>query len=69
MPAEYKMKDGCTSTALVAGLPVEHIQESLMLDKSDGVAFSHIIREDGSFVIRSGDTVRDNYFDRIRDLF
>ena len=66
--AEYFMEDG-ECTALVAGLPVDYIQEVLFLDEEESLVYSHIIRRDGSFVIRSGDAFRDNYFERIRSIF
>ena len=66
--AEYPMENG-ECTALVAGLPVDYIQEVLFLDEEESLVYSHIIRRDGSFVIRSGDAFRDNYFDRIRSIF
>lgn len=69
IPIEYSMQSGEKSLALVAGLPVDYIKKLLVLDGEDAVVYSHIIRRDGSFIIRSGDAVRDNYFDRIKDVF
>lgn len=69
IPAEYSMKNGEKSIALVAGLPVEYIKKLLALDGENSVVYSHVILRDGSFVIRSGDAVRDNYFDRIKEVF
>ena len=69
VPAAYPMADGKTSLALVAGLPVSYINETLALDKEGAVVYSHIIRRDGSFVIRSADAYRNNYFTRIREIF
>lgn len=51
--------------ALVAGIPMNYINETLELDVSGSAVYSHIIRMDGSFVIKSGDVVRDTYFKRI----
>lgn len=69
IPAEYSMKNGEKSIALVAGLPVEYIKKLLALDGENSVVYSHVILRDGSFVIRSGDAVRDNYFDKIKEVF
>ena len=66
IPAEYRLSDGEKSVAAVAGLPVSYIQQILSLDESDTLVHSHIIRRNGSFVIRSGDAYRENYFDRLR---
>ena len=67
--AEYVMSDGTTATALVASLPADYIAETLSLYSESTLVYSHIIRRDGSFVIRSGEAFRDNYFDRIQGLF
>ncbi len=67
--AEYVMSDGTTATALVASLPADYIAETLSLYSENTLVYSHIIRRDGSFVIRSGEAFRDNYFDRIQALF
>ncbi len=66
--ASYEMQDGGRSVALVAGLPMEYLGEVLVLDDNESLIYSHIIHKDGSFVIRSGDAYRENYFQRIRDI-
>lgn len=68
-PASYIMESGEKCLALVGGLSVSYVREALSLDENDSMVYSHIIRRDGSFVIRSEDAVRDNYFDRIRAMF
>ena len=69
VPAAYPMEEGKTSMALVAGLPVSYINETLSLDADDSLVYSHIIRKDGSYVIRNSDAFRENYFDRIIENF
>lgn len=69
VPASYPMKNNRDSAALVAGLSVEYVKEALSLDENDSMVYSHIIRRDGSFVIRSEDAYRDSYFERIEALF
>lgn len=54
--------------AVVAGLPVEYISDMLSLNQDESLVYSHIIRRDGSFVIKSADAFRDSYFDRIGAL-
>ena len=66
--ASYRMSGGETSTALVASLPADYIADTLSLYSEESLVYSHIIRRDGSFVIRSGDAFRENYFDRIQSL-
>ena len=65
----YPMSGGKTCTALVAALPVDYISDTLSLDNEDGMMYSHIIRQDGTFVIRSGEAFRDSYFDRIYAIY
>ena len=69
VPADYKLDNGEESVAMVAGIPVSYVKEVLSLDENDSMVYSHIIRRDGSFVIRSNDAFRDNYFERIRSMF
>nr|WP_325183124.1 response regulator [uncultured Oscillibacter sp.] len=67
--AEYVMSNGETATALVACLPADYIAETLSLYSESTLVYSHIIRRDGTFVIRSGDAFRESYFDRIQAMF
>lgn len=69
IPAVYPMKNGGMSSSLVAGISIENIKSILALDEEDALVFSHVVLKDGTFVIRSGDAVRDNYFTRIREMF
>lgn len=69
IPVRYRMKNGDKSLALVAGLPVAYIKMILNLDYENSMVYSHVIRRDGSFVIKSAGAERDNYFDRIRALY
>ena len=67
--AEYPMSNGEVSTALVASLPASYIADTLSLYSENTLVYCHIIRRDGTFVIRSGDAYRENYFERIQALF
>ncbi len=67
--AEYPMKDGRTSAVLAVAFPMQYLEEALVLDKEDNMVYSHVIRKDGSYVIRSGEEYRENYFKRIEDIF
>ncbi len=69
IPTSYPMADGNECTGLIAGLPIEYISNTLSLEREGALMYSHIIRNDGTFVIRSSDASRDTYFQRIRDLF
>ncbi len=69
IPADYATEHGEPYIALVAGLPVSDVENELFLSEDDSIVYSHIIRWDGSFVIRSGDAYRGNYFERIKSDF
>lgn len=71
IPAPYTIENYGTekSLAMAAAFPAEYIKELLALDEESAVVYSHVIRKDGSFVIRSSDAFRDSYFDRIMALF
>ncbi len=68
--AEYEMGDGEKSVALLAGVPMEDMNDALYLYTDDADAYSHIIDMDGDFVIRNADASDDeNYFERIQEEF
>ncbi|MBD5105283.1 MAG: response regulator [Ruminococcaceae bacterium] len=69
--AEYCMKSGRRSTAIVASIPVSEVSAALSLDTAgeEVLTYSHVIRRDGSFIIRSANETENNYFDRIRDSY
>lgn len=67
VPCEYDMKDGGKSVALVGGINLEYIYTTLSLDEGDEESYSHIIRSNGDFVIKSGVAVEDNFFERLRN--
>lgn len=68
-PANYPMTNGKTSSASVVSIPVGDIKQILSLDNQDSLTYSHIIRRDGSYVIRSVDMENENYFTRIMKTF
>jgi len=61
----YEMKGGNTSIAMIVGFPVDYLNEALYLSEEHSLVYSHIIRKDGSFVVRNGDAYRENYFERM----
>lgn len=68
----YFMHDGTTEClSLVAGVSNEDIVNMLSMDRDDAATvYSHIIRRNGSFVIRSASEVDGyrNYFDQIHSM-
>ncbi len=69
VPAAYPMANGETSVALVAGFPMEQLNEALVLEEENALVYSHIIQRDGNFVVRNGEAYQNSYFDRIRESF
>ncbi len=67
--AKYKMQNGDTSDFLVAGISMETLSKELFLYTDSERAYSHILDNDGRFVIRSGEAFRDSYFDRIDETY
>lgn len=63
--AGYPMESGEKSVALIAGIPMDYLKEALFLDSGDTLIYSHVIDEEGNFVVRSGDAFRESYFERI----
>lgn len=67
--SNYPMSNGKQSIALVAAIPSDYIIKTLSLDNNDSLVYSHVIRRDGSYVIRSGNMEEGgtNYFDHLRE--
>ena len=59
----YPLPDGSRCTALAVGLPIQKLNEALSLSSDGGLIFSHIIRKDGSFIVRNSDISEENYFE------
>ena len=66
---KYPMNENKESSSLVVALPMSYLEKALLLDEEASMMYSHIIRKDGSFVIRSGKGFQEDYFTRIRELF
>ncbi len=62
----YPMKDGKTSSAMVAAMPMEFLENALALDTENSLMYSYIVRNDGSFVIR---TKEDSFFQNMSETF
>lgn len=60
----YPMPDGSQCTALLAGVPLDTINDTLSLSIDNTLIFSHIIETNGRFVLKNNDEIQeDNYFD------
>lgn len=69
VPAEYPTLSGEKCIALTATVSVDYLMKLLALDDNYSLVYSHIIRRDGSFVIKSRETGADNYFELMADYF
>lgn len=69
VPAAYPMSNGRNSTALVAGLPMEYINETMSLGMNDDSSvYSHIIQKNGDYVLSDYEADHgSNYYDYLRD--
>lgn len=65
--AEYPMKDGGKSELLVVGFSMEDLEKVLVTQEENALVYTHIIEEDGSFVVRTGYDGWSNYYDYIQD--
>lgn len=69
VPSAHQPTENHSCIALVAGLPVSYISDTLSLDENEAHVYSFIIRQNGSFVIRTSDALCENYFDRVHNLY
>ncbi len=69
VPSAYEMESGKACAALVASIPASYISETLSLNEKNSLVYSHIIRRDGSFIIRSTESYPENYYERIQSLY
>lgn len=65
--ADYPLKNGGKSMALIAGVSMEYLNQALYLDEKEANMYSHVIDGEGNFVIRNGDAYRENYFQRLKE--
>lgn len=65
--AQYPMRDGKTSSAIVAAAPIARLKNVLSLDEGDELMYSFIIRLDGTYVVRNREET--DYFNYIRQNF
>ena len=64
VPCEYEMADGRKSIALVGGVSIDFISETLSLGDRDADTYSYIIKQNGDFVIKADSVVQNNFYER-----
>lgn len=60
--AEYPMQNGGESIGLVAAVPLEYITDTLSLEDDGQLMYYHIVRRDGSVIIRNPNSVLWEHF-------
>ena len=68
-PVEVDLPGKEDCIGLVGELPLSYISETLSLDEEDSIIYSFVIRKDGSFVVRTYDAFRNNYFERVQAMY
>ncbi len=63
--ADYRLADGGKSIALMAGIPMKNLNESLFLKTDDSGMYFHVIDNQGDFIIKNAEVSYDNYFDHV----
>ncbi len=64
--AEYLLPDGTKSIAMVAAIDMRSLEEALFRDTKETREDSYLISNEGDYIIRSGDMLQGNYFERLR---
>lgn len=67
--AAYDMESGNESISLLAGIPIEYLQEALFLYSSETGMYFHIIDGKGDFIIKSIKISDTNFFSRMLSGF
>lgn len=65
--ADYPMENGERSELLVVGFDMEDLEEALVTQKENALVYTHIIQENGDFVVRAGYEGWANYYDYLED--
>lgn len=66
--ADYPMQNGEQGLGLIAAVPLDYITDSLSLDDDEQMTYYHIIRPDGSFVIRNPNSELWEYLELLQKL-
>lgn len=64
--AAYPMDNGERCTGLIAAVPLEYITDFLSLEDEGSLMYYHIIRPDGSFVIRNSNNELWYFFEQLQ---
>lgn len=64
--ASYPMKNGSKSTGLIAAVPLKYITNFLSIEGKNQLMYYHIVRPDGSYVIKNPNTELWNIFEQVQ---
>lgn len=64
--AAYTMKNGSKSTGLIAAVPLDYISNFLSIEDKNQLMYYHIVRPDGSFVIKNPNTDLWEFFEKLQ---
>ncbi len=67
--AEYEMRNGEKSMAIVMALPSEYITTMLETEEENAMMYSYIIRRDGSFILNSVSNEYKDYFSSLYERY
>lgn len=64
VPCGYEMAGGKKSIAMVGGVSIDFISDTLSLGDRDADTYSYIIRQNGDFVIKADSVTQNNFYER-----
>lgn len=65
--AKYLLPDGTKSIAMLAAIDMKSLEEALFREDKNSKEESYLISEQGDYIVRSGDTLQGNYFERLKN--
>ena len=63
-PCAYEMENGEKSIALVGGISMDFVSDTLALGDRDADTYSYIIRQNGDFIIKGESVTQNNFYER-----
>ena len=64
--AAYPLEDGTKSIAMIAAIDMSSVEGALFRDSKDSREDSYLISQEGDYIIRNGENLQGNYFERLR---
>ena len=65
MPAEFPMRSGATSVGIICSRQMDLFIDKMNLDSDGTLAFFHLIRYNGTYVVRNSDSVGGTFFEKL----